>query len=84
MEEKKEEKLTYEQLEKYAAQLQNSLISMNNQLRQIDFASMRLKWLFKVLKYENEFPAEFVVRCAKEIENLLTIEVEVKAEDTEK
>ncbi len=76
MEEKKEKatKLTYEQLEQAAMQLQQRLMMAENKLRSIDFAGMRLTWLFKVIENKSSFSAEFVDKCAKEVEDILTIE----------
>ena len=76
MEETKETspKLTYEQLEQAAMQLQQRLMMAESRLRGIDFASVRLTWLFKVLENKEAFSAEFLSKCAKEIETLLTIE----------
>ena len=82
MEEKKEEKkvssepnkISYEQLEQAAMQLQQRLMIAENKLRSIDFAAMRLTWLFKVLENKSSFSAEYVNKCAKEVEELLTIE----------
>lgn len=71
-------KLTYEQLEQVASQIQQKLIIAENKLRTIDFASVRLNWLFKVIENKLSFTTEFVNRCSKEIEDLLTIEEEVK------
>lgn len=76
MEEKdtKATKLTYEQLEQAAMQLQQRLMMAENKLRGIDFAAMRLTWLFKVLENKSSFSAEYVNKCAKEVEEILTIE----------
>lgn len=76
MEEKdtKATKLTYEQLEQAAMQLQQRLMMTENKLRSIDFAAMRLTWLFKVLENKSSFSAEYVNKCTKEIESILTIE----------
>lgn len=76
MEEKdaKATKLTYEQLEQAAMQLQQRLMMAENKLRSIDFAAMRLTWLFKVLENKSSFSAEYVNKCAKEVEEILTIE----------
>lgn len=60
-------KLTYEQLEQLAMQLQA-------QLRNIDFASIRLDWLFRVLEHRESLSESFVMKCAMEIEKLLTID----------
>ena len=46
----KESKLTYEQLEQVAMQLQQKLAIAESKLRTIDFASMRLTWLFRVIE----------------------------------
>lgn len=88
MEEKETtQKLTYEQLEQAAVQLQQRLMFAENKLRSINFAEVRLTWLFKVLEHKVDFPIEFVDKCANEIETLLTIEEnsettsEDKAED---
>lgn len=76
MEEKKEKatKLTYEQLEQTAMQLQQRLMMAENKLRSIDFAGMRLTWLFKVIENKGVFSAEYVDKCVKEVEDILTIE----------
>lgn len=67
-------KLTYEQLEQAAMQLQQRAMMAENRLRSIDFAAMRLTWLFKVLENKESFSAEFINKCAKEVEELLTLE----------
>ncbi len=79
MEEKKETKdvsakLTYEQLEEAALQLQQRVIMVENKLKSIDFVSMRLAWLFKVIENQGSFTQEFVNKCVKEAEGLLTLE----------
>lgn len=77
MEEKTETtKLTYEQLEQAAMQLQQRLMMAENRLRSIDFASMRLTWLFKVIENKDSFSEEFINKSSKEIEELLTLEEE--------
>lgn len=68
------EKMSYEQLENTAMQLQQRLILAENKLRSIDYVSMRLGWLFKTVEYKNAFPAEFVSKCSKEIQELLTVD----------
>lgn len=70
----KTEKLSYEQLEKVALQLQGRVIAAENKLKSLDFASIRLTWLFKVIENEMSFNSEFVNKCAEEITNLLTLE----------
>lgn len=79
MEEAKEtSKLTYEQLEQAAMQMQQKLMIVESKLNSIDFASMRLTWLFKVIENQVEFPGEFVHKCTKEVEDLLTLEDNTK------
>lgn len=84
MEEKdtKATKLTYEQLEQAAMQLQQRLMMTEARLKSIDFATMRLTWLFKVIENKGSFSAEYVDKCSKEIESILTIE-EAAPETTE-
>jgi hypothetical protein len=85
MEENKDtKKLDYEQLERAAAQLQQRVIAAENKLRSIDFASIRLNWLFKVLENAATFPAEFVVNCTTEIQDILTVDTEETKEETDK
>ena len=77
MEEKEKEsttKMPYEQLEQVAMQLQQRLMVVENKLRSIDFAAMRLTWLFKVLENKSSFSEEYISKCSKEIEEILTIE----------
>lgn len=78
MEEKKEEqtKLTYEQLENVAVQLQQKCAILENKLRSIDGTTIRLNYLLKVLETKDVFPAEFITKCASEVEDILTIEDE--------
>lgn len=84
MEEVKETKETklsyYEQLEQAAMQLQQRLVMAESKLRGIDFATMRLTWLFKVLENKESLSPVFVEKAAKEIENLLTIDEETEVE----
>lgn len=72
--EKTETKLTYEQLENAAMQLQQRLIIAENKIRNIDFTAMRLNWLFKVLENKYSFEDKFLNKCSKEIEDILTLE----------
>lgn len=69
-------KPTYEQLEQAAMQMQQRLMMVENKLRSIDFASMRLTWLFKVIENKNSFSEEFIIKSSKEIEEILTLEEE--------
>ena len=67
-------KPSYEQLEAAAIQLQRRALVAEEKLRTLDAVTMRLNWLFKVVDNEAAFSQEFVEKCVKEIEDLLTIE----------
>lgn len=86
MEETKEQKkLSYEELEGVAVQLQQRCMMLENKLRAIDMTSTRLNYLFKVIEFSDMFTEEFVDACCTEIEELLTIEPSVEDEEvTEK
>lgn len=83
MEEQKniQEKLSYEKLEEVAVQLQQRCAMLENKLRSIDLISIRLNYLFKVLEVKSSFSEEFVNKCSKEVEDLLTVEEESKSEE---
>lgn len=69
-------KLTYEQLEKVATQLNQRVLVAETKLKTIDFTVVRLTYLFKVLENNSLFSQEFLNKCVKEIEGLLTLEEE--------
>ena len=78
-EEVKEEqpkKLTYEQLEQVAVQVSNQNKELVQKLQEANLfnAFKRLDYLFNVLQYKDAFNAEFVAKCAAEIEASLTIQ----------
>ena len=77
-------KPTYEQLEQAALQLQQRLMMVETKLKTIDFASMRLTWLFKVLDKAEFFPHDFTFMCTEEIQSLLTINEEPTDNQEEK
>lgn len=74
MEEKNEttqQKLTYEQLEQIALQLQNRAMQAESRLASINMTTTRLNYLFKVLEYSSHFCDSFVKECGAEIVDLL-------------
>lgn len=85
MEEQKKEqaKLSYEKLEEAAVQLQQRCVMLENKLRSIDMVSVRLSYLLKVVEIKDVFSEEFIAKCSKEIEDLLTLEEteETKSEE---
>lgn len=84
MEENKEQKkLSYEELERAAVQLQQRYVMLENKLRSIDLVSTRLNYLFKVMEFNSMFTKEFVDKSSCEIEELLTIDTpEAEKEET--
>lgn len=80
---KEQEKLSYEKLEEAAVQLQQRCRMLENRLRSIDMVSVRLSYLLKVVEIKGVFSEEFIAKCSKEIEDLLTLEEteEIKSEE---
>ena len=78
MEEQKKEqtKLTYEQLENVAVQLQQKCAMLENKLRSIDGTTIRLNYLFKALEARDILSPEFIAKCASEVEDIMTLEEE--------
>lgn len=68
----KEQKLSYEQLNNVAVQLQQRCAMLENRLRSIDLASMRLNYLLRVVEIKEAFSDDFIAKCSKEIEDMLT------------
>lgn len=74
---KEQKKLSYEELEGVAVQLQQRCVMLENKLRAINIASTRLNYLFKVIEFGNMFTDEFVDKCCTEVEELLTIDTSI-------
>lgn len=93
MEETKEvaqtRKFTYEELENIAANLSSQVQQLGARLQEANMFNMfkRLDYCFKVLETSSTlFSPEFIERCAKEIEELMTPpapETEKEPEDKE-
>lgn len=69
-------KLSYEELEKIALNLQEQCQKLYSQVHELQVGMMfkRLDYLFKVLKYYSLLETNFVKKCAKEIQELLTVD----------
>lgn len=69
-------KLSYEELENVALKLQEQCknLYMQNQELQAGLMFKRLDYLFKTLEYYSLLESDFVKKCAKEIQEILTIE----------
>ena len=79
------EKLSYEQLEEVARQMEGQLRQVYAKLQDANMSNLfkRLDFLFKVLETEHMFPLAFVQKCADEIKSILTIPEEVGPEAKE-
>lgn len=69
------EKLSYEQLEEVARQMEGQLRQVYAKLQDANMSNLfkRLDFLFKVLETEHMFPLDFVQKSAEEIKSILTI-----------
>lgn len=67
-------KFTYEQLEQIAGNLSNQVQQLSARLQEANMFNIfkRLDYCFKVLEVAPMFRADFVERCAKEIEETMT------------
>ena len=78
-------KLSYEELENVAKQLSEQNRQMYMKLQEMNTVNLfkRLDYLFKVLEDNVHFGNKFVDKCAKEIEEIITIpeEKEEKKEE---
>ena len=80
------EKLSYEQLEEVARQMEGQLRQVYAKLQEANMNNLfkRLDFLFKVLETEHMFQLGFVQKCADEIKSILTIPEEGAQMDKEK
>ena len=70
-----ERKLSYEELEAVAHQLNDQVQNLYNRLQEETVNRMfkRLDYLFKVVEHSIEFPAEFTTKVVKEIIDMMTL-----------
>ena len=89
-EDKKQQKLSYEDLNQACAelsqqnqQMQVYIKKLHAQIQQLGEANMmkRLDYLFQVLKYSSMFDADFVGDCVEEIKEALIIPGQNEAEE---
>lgn len=86
-EEKKEQKLTYDQLNQACNQLFQQNQYLNKQLKELNTYNMfkRLDYLFKVVEFAPTFKdAEFVNYCTDEIKDALVIPENTEKNNKEK
>lgn len=68
-------KFTYEQLENIASQLHEQVRQLSAKLQEVEAFNIfkRLDYLFKVVENSKSFNKDFVDKCSKEIEDLITL-----------
>lgn len=74
-------KLSYEELEKVAVQLQQQYLQVKQKMEALDATSIRLSFLFRVMDHVEAYPETFIMNVAQEIQDIITIpKEEVKGE----
>jgi hypothetical protein len=76
----KKQKMSYEELEQVASQLSQQAQQLYTRLQQTEMSNMfkRLDLLFKIVENASAFNEEFVAKCVKEIEEIMTIPEEAQ------
>lgn len=75
---KTNEEKDIEKLESALKMFQQRAFNAEQQLAAINFATVRLEYLFKVLNHHTLFPTEFVNECSEEIMKILDIKDNVE------
>lgn len=71
-------KLSYEELEKVAIQLQQQYMQMKQKMEALDATSIRLSFLFKVMDHVEAYPETFILKVSQEIQDIITLPEEEK------
>lgn len=79
------QKMSYEQLEQIAHQLSEQARQLYGQLQKSNLSNMfkRLDYLFKVVENGHMFKQDFLDRCVKEIEDIMTVPEETENSEEE-
>lgn len=79
------QKMSYEQLEQIAHQLSEQARQLYGQLQKSNLSNMfkRLDYLFKVVENGHIFKQDFLDRCVKEIEDIMTVPEEPENSEEE-
>lgn len=79
------QKMTYEQLEQVASQLSEQARQLYSQLQKSNMTNMfkRLDYLFKVVESGHMFNQDFLDKCIKEIEDIMTVPEESENSEEE-
>lgn len=82
---KEVQKLSYEQLENVARQLNKQCEELYGKLQQANMSNafQRLNYLFKVIENADKFDVEFAASCVTEIQEIMTITPEQASEKEE-
>ena len=83
--ETEQQKMSYEQLEQVAHQLSEQARQLYSQLQKSNLGNMfkRLDYLFKVVENGHVFKQDFLDRCIKEIEDIMTVPEEPENSEEE-
>lgn len=78
-------KLSYEQLQNIAGQLQQQNMQLRRALNEQDYtnAFKRLDYLFKVMEFAHMFSEDFVQKVADEIENTISLPADKEEKESE-
>lgn len=79
------QKMSYEQLEQVAHQLSEQARQLYGQLQKSNMTNMfkRLDYLFRVVENGHMFKQDFLDRCVKEIEDIMTVPEETENSEEE-
>ena len=79
------QKMSYEQLEQVAHQLSEQARQLYGQLQKSNMTNMfkRLDYLFRVVENGHMFKQDFLDRCIKEIEDIMTVPEETENSEEE-
>ena len=71
----KKEKMSYEELENIAHQLSEQSRVLMQKLQEANMGNMfkRLDYLFKIIEFEHMFDGNFIDKCIKEVQDMISI-----------
>lgn len=76
-------KLSYEELEKVAVQLQQQYLQLKQKMEALDATSIRLSFLFRVMDHVEAYPETFIMKVAQEIQDIITLPQEEEPKEEE-
>ena len=79
----KKEKMSYEELENIAHQLSEQSRVLMQKLQEANMGNMfkRLDYLFKIFEFEHMFDRNFIDKCVKEVQDMISIPEEEPNEE---